>query len=417
MPISVKVPEMKNPNIIDPKFIPAAYQQCTLSLMDNISDTHIRFDEKGICNYYYEYLELEKKYVFQGEQGLKKLQDAVSTIKKEGVGKKYDCITGVSGGVDSTYLAYLAKQQGLRPLIVHFDNGWNSELAVKNVENIILKLGFDLFTLVVNWEEFRDLQLAYLKSSVVDMEALTDHAIIGTLYQLAAGTADIVLAVNTPIAQSLCSYSRHVFIVPHGYHSSEPGSSLQAFNQWQTIYNSKRIKAVYVGNLDSFYLDIPLFVQLLQHHTEVNFFLMGPYKNTNELFKKFEKAPNVHFIGRLPFNQIQPFLDRADLLLMLYRADEFKDYLATSHKVLEYLASGKTIVSSFMADYVPHKELLLMAERNSEIPALFEKAINNLFIYNAEEMQQKRKAFAMNNTYAKQLDRITAYLQQMNLLP
>ena len=92
---------------------------------------------------------------------------------------------GLSGGVDSTYIAYLAKQLGLRPLAVHFDNGWDSELAVKNIENIVNKLGFDLYTNVINWEEFKDLQIAYLKASVVDIEAITDHAILASLYQLA----------------------------------------------------------------------------------------------------------------------------------------------------------------------------------------------------------------------------------------
>jgi N-acetyl sugar amidotransferase len=113
------------------------------------------------------------------------LQEIVSKIKQEGKGKQYDCITGISGGVDSTYLSLQAKKLGLRPLIVHFDNGWNSELAVKNIENIISKLGFDLYTLVVDWHEFKDIQLSYIKASVVDIEAVTDHAINGTIYRLA----------------------------------------------------------------------------------------------------------------------------------------------------------------------------------------------------------------------------------------
>lgn len=162
------------------------YQQCTMSVMDTIADPNISFDEKGVCNYYTEYLQKEKEHVVMGSAGEQKLQEVVAQIKKDGEGKKYDCITGISGGVDSTYVCLLAKQLGLRPLIVHFDNGWNSELAVKNIENIIGKLGFDLFTLVVDWNEFKDLQLAYLKASVVDIEALTDHAISGTLYKLAA---------------------------------------------------------------------------------------------------------------------------------------------------------------------------------------------------------------------------------------
>lgn len=161
------------------------YQQCALSVMDTIADPNIIFDEKGICNYYYEYLIKEKEYVFKEDNGKKELQQIINQIKTAGKGRKYDCITGVSGGVDSTYLTYMAKQLGLNPLVVHFDNGWNSELAIKNIENIISILGFDLYTLVIDWEEFKDLQLAYLKASVVDIEAISDHAISGTLIRLA----------------------------------------------------------------------------------------------------------------------------------------------------------------------------------------------------------------------------------------
>lgn len=154
--------------------------------MDNIADPYITFDEKGICNYYYEYFELEKKHVKKGEEGKVFFNQKIDIIKASGKNKPYDCILGLSGGVDSSYLAYLAKREGLRPLIVHFDNGWNSELAVKNIENIVSILGFDLYTYVINWEEFRDLQIAYLKASVIDIEAITDHAIRATLFKLAA---------------------------------------------------------------------------------------------------------------------------------------------------------------------------------------------------------------------------------------
>jgi N-acetyl sugar amidotransferase len=113
------------------------------------------------------------------------LEQLVEKIKKDGKGKPYDCIMGLSGGVDSSYVAYLCKQYNLRPLAVHFDNGWNSELAVKNIESMVNKCGFDLYTLVVDWEEFRDIQLSYLKASVVDIEVPTDHAITTVLMRLA----------------------------------------------------------------------------------------------------------------------------------------------------------------------------------------------------------------------------------------
>ncbi|MFN2439278.1 MAG: N-acetyl sugar amidotransferase, partial [Chitinophagaceae bacterium] len=160
------------------------YKQCSISVMDNIADPNISFDSNGVSNYYYEYQQKEKK-VYKGADGKKRLQGIIEKIKLAGKGKKYDCITGVSGGVDSTYATLQIKKLGLNPLIVHFDNGWNSELAVKNIENIISRLGFDLYTLVVDWNEFKDIQLSFIKASVVDIETITDHAIIATLYKLA----------------------------------------------------------------------------------------------------------------------------------------------------------------------------------------------------------------------------------------
>jgi N-acetyl sugar amidotransferase len=161
------------------------YQQCTVTVMDTIADPRITFDAHGICNYYHEFKRAEKERVFSGEEGEKKLEALVQQIRNDGSGKPYDSIMGLSGGVDSSYVAYKAKQLGLRPLAVHFDNGWNSELAVQNIENIVSKLDLDLYTLVVDWEEFKDLQLAYLRASVVDIEVVTDHAISATLFRLA----------------------------------------------------------------------------------------------------------------------------------------------------------------------------------------------------------------------------------------
>lgn len=162
------------------------YQQCSKTVMDTIADPNITFDKQGISNYWFDYQELAKKILIHGEAGKQKWLNTITLLKKEGQGKKYDCIIGVSGGVDSTYVAYIVKEAKLRPLVVHFDNGWNSEIAVQNINKIIDYLDADLYTLVIDWEEFRDLQRAYIKAGVIDIEALTDHAIIGTLYRLAA---------------------------------------------------------------------------------------------------------------------------------------------------------------------------------------------------------------------------------------
>lgn len=161
------------------------FRRCSITVMDNIADPDITFDANGVCNYYYDYQDAAAKGLYPKKEGREKLEQLAEKIKREGKDKPYDCLIGLSGGVDSTYVALLVKQLGLRPLAVHLDNGWNSELAVKNVENIITRLGFDLYTLVVNWEEFRDIQLSYLKASVVDIEVVSDHAIFATMYKLA----------------------------------------------------------------------------------------------------------------------------------------------------------------------------------------------------------------------------------------
>lgn len=161
------------------------YQQCTKTVMDTIADPDITFDENGVCNYYYSYKEIAKRTVVKGNAGKTKFESEVKRIREKGIGKRYDCVLGVSGGVDSSYLAYLTKKTGLRPLVVHFDNGWNTELAVKNIENIVKKLELDLYTYVMDWEEFKDLQRAYFKASVIDVEIPTDQLIFGALVKLA----------------------------------------------------------------------------------------------------------------------------------------------------------------------------------------------------------------------------------------
>ena len=158
---------------------------CNHCILNSKLDPKITFDENGICNYCIAYNDKYENVNLDSEYSEDKLNKLLSLVKNDGINKKYDCIMGLSGGVDSSYLAFKAKEWGLRPLLVHFDNGWNSELAVKNIENIVNKTGFDLYTYVVDWEEFRDLQLSYIKASVVDWEIPTDHGFFAMLHKTA----------------------------------------------------------------------------------------------------------------------------------------------------------------------------------------------------------------------------------------
>ena len=161
------------------------YKQCTKCVMDTTTAL-ISFDADGVCNFCHEYDELAKDTVNRPrELRYKDFEKSINQIKEWGKDKPYDCILGLSGGLDSSYMALVAKEQGLRPLLVHFDNGWNTELAIKNIENIVNKTGFDLYTYVINWEEFKDLQIAYFKASVIDIEVPTDQLIFASLYKIA----------------------------------------------------------------------------------------------------------------------------------------------------------------------------------------------------------------------------------------
>lgn len=155
-------------------------QQCTRCLYDT-NLPGITFDSDGVCSYCHISDNMEKENPM-GEEGRRKLEKLAEEIKKAGKGKKYDCVIGVSGGCDSSYLLHIAKKElGLRPLAVHFDNTWNSKIAVENIEKVLKKLDIDLFTYVMDNEEFNDLARSMLKSSVPEIDALTDIGLASTL--------------------------------------------------------------------------------------------------------------------------------------------------------------------------------------------------------------------------------------------
>jgi len=145
------------------------------------TDPEISFDERGICSHCRNFEENIRKDWHPDDQ--EQLRIIAESIKAEGEGREYDSIMGLSGGVDSSYLAYQAKRLGLRPLAVHVDAGWNSEIAVKNIENLVKKLGFDLHTYVVDWDEMQDLQASFFRAGVANQDVPQDHAFTASLYR------------------------------------------------------------------------------------------------------------------------------------------------------------------------------------------------------------------------------------------
>lgn len=162
------------------------YQICQNCIMDT-SDSLISFDERGWCEYCNNYHSNILPNWHTDERGEREIMAVVQKIKKDGKGRDFDCLIGLSGGVDSSYLVYIAKEKfGLRPLLYHVDAGWNSQEAVNNIEKLVDGLGLDLYTEVVNWPEMRDLQLAFFKSGVPHLDTPQDHAFFAGLYNFAA---------------------------------------------------------------------------------------------------------------------------------------------------------------------------------------------------------------------------------------
>ena len=160
--------------------------ECKRCILDT-TDKEIRFDENGVCNYCngFEEVKVQLKNNLENQESFfTELKNDLEQNKKG----KYDSIIGLSGGVDSSYTVLLAKKYGFNPLLVHFDNGWNSETAVSNIRKLADYGGYDLKTYVINWNEFRDLQRSFLLAGVLDIEMLTDHAIMAALYQISRET-------------------------------------------------------------------------------------------------------------------------------------------------------------------------------------------------------------------------------------
>lgn len=161
------------------------YQICTRCVMDT-TDPEIIFDEVGQCNHCRDAEEKLKKGWFPNIEGRKKLEVIAQEIRDSRGRKEYDSIIGISGGIDSSYLLHIVKtEMKLKPLVVHVDAGWNSEIAVNNIEKMVKKLDLDLFTYVVDWNEMKELQLAYLHSSLANQDVPQDHAFFAKLYQIA----------------------------------------------------------------------------------------------------------------------------------------------------------------------------------------------------------------------------------------
>ena len=307
------------------------YQICTKCVMDT-SDPNITFDENGICSHCKSFNYVDSKD-FNNESIL---LSHINIIKKAGKGKKYDCIIGVSGGVDSSYVAYLVKKYGLRPLAIHLDNGWNSELAVQNIRRMLEILEIDLFTYVLDWEEFRDLQVSFLKSGTPDAEIPTDHAITAIIFKLAAKYNIKYLISGSNIATE----SIGVKAWSHGH------SDWRYIKSVHKKFSNKRLKSYpHYGFLDLFYYKIIKQQKSFKILNYINY-------NKEDAIKELEVNFDWKYYGGKHYESIYTRFYQGYYLPTKFGFDKRRSHL-TSQILSGYVSREEALKELLLDVYIP----------------------------------------------------------------
>lgn len=271
------------------------YQVCNRCVMDT-SAADIVFDDNGTCNYCTDFLSRLHAVRPAGAPSPEARDSFVAKVKAAGAGHRYDCIVGVSGGVDSSYALYLAVQHGLRPLAVHLDNGWNSELAAHNISTLVNSLGVDLYTHVIDWPENRDMQISFFKAQVVDIEMLMDNAMLALNYQQAAraGVRHILAGTNMateglrmpPNWNHLKLDAKNIRRI-HRKFGTLPVRTHPLISTWRYLWYEFARKIGWVSFLDYFDYHKPQALEILQREVAYKPY---PYKHYESVFTRFYQA-------------------------------------------------------------------------------------------------------------------------------
>ena len=260
------------------------YHRCKNCIMDT-SDPYIKFNELGICNHCLTFNEVAKKNWFPNKKGSMILRKIVNQIKIKGKRNRYDCILGLSGGLDSSYLALKIYELGLKPLVIHVDAGWNTELAVKNIESIVKYCGFNLHTHVVYWEDIKNLHLAYLKSGVPNQDVPQDHIFTSSIYHFAAkNNIKYIISGGNLATEGI-------------FPSSWLGNNLDArnLNFIYKKYSNKKLKSYKTLSMFDYYFWFP-FIKGLRTVRPLNYMQYNKKEALKELKDKvdYKEYPRKH---------------------------------------------------------------------------------------------------------------------------
>ena len=306
-------------------------------------------------------------------------------------------------------LNYRSSYRGLARMPASL-SAWLTAKMVRKLEDIV-GCKFDV---IWNFDSSRFFNLKRLRdklriSHIVDLSEKLNTRMLGKTYDICFASTEFILTRQK-------KFNPLSYKINHGYAPAKYPVKYNLPGQ-----NSQRTKAGYLGNLLIKYLDWDILYKLAKNNPEIGFYFAGPDNASNlsatgnqpAALTATRSLPNVCFTGALAHNQIASFLSQMDILLLAYRARDYYQQLANPHKILEYLASGRVVAATPVHEYRNKTDLMAMAEKDEDLPALFAEVADNLAHYNSPEKQQARQAWALENTYEKQVERIEKLLAKV----
>jgi len=312
-------------------------------------------------------------------------------------------IEEVVGVKDLFVVSYKPFATGLRFLPRYFMNLIERKF-LKKIEKRI-NLNFDV---ILNFENSRFYDFHFVSPEVLKIYFQVDqnqdfHP------EIAARTADIVFAINDEILGIVKPFNENSFKISHSFQGNLSEQAQQIL-EGKYIYTkaADRLQVMYVGNLDNEYIDYDLFEEVINGHPEVDFLLVGPYDQAGEMNSRIQKYSNAKFLGQVSSKKIPELLSSADMLMLIYG----RNFTFSSHKLLEYLGSGKAIASTYMNEFAKEKSLVNMSINHEDYGKIFAETLNNLEQLNCPEKMKARITFALDCTYPRQLDKIDELIRK-----
>ncbi|GKV57402.1 LPS biosynthesis protein WbpG [Sporosarcina sp. NCCP-2222] len=368
------------------------YQRCINCVMDT-TDPEIEFDHEGVCNHCRHAKEVGKRIWFPNEQGQRKLELIIQKIKSEGEGKRYDAIVGLSGGVDSSYLVYKAKEWGLRLLAVHVDAGWNNKIAEENVQAICKDGNIDLEIVKINWEDMRELQLSFLKAAVPNQDIPQDHAFFATLYTYAVKN-NIKYVLNGSNWET-----ENILPGSWGYNAMDGSHVIDI----QRKHGERQLKNFPIMNLYKLKLYYP-FVKKMKVIEPLN---LLPY-HKEDAIKELESNTNWRYYGGKHYESIWTRFFQSYYLPVKFNFDKRKAHLS-SLIVSKQITRDEALKELEEKPYDDSK----VSDEKKQIASKLGISIDELSALISSENRSHSEYYCTGNTFLyKQIFKIHKFLQR-----